>query len=345
MFKRFVIAALSVLVPLIACVAQDTLAVISSVPLPEVLEGKLNFASSPPGCGEDGNLSIYADDGDNDVRPAIFRLSPNGNVLAHIEIQKLQGFTNHTDFLFASGPNGETYVLLQNGYPYYDENQHKDVVEGTAGSTTQLLRFNATGDLISRISLPPQLYASGLASFSDGTVLVIESAPGQPYSRRPFVAKLFTAKGEQVRDVVLPAELSSPPRDGRHEMPIIVTMTARDGEEVWIVRVGYAPALVAISVKGDIRLRTKLKTPDGFRVINPRVAGDRLFTMLFPNEHKVEGEAVYAEFDTATGDVVQRLLGPGSRGVWHAICNSHNGMYFINSQERTLNVVAPAPQK
>lgn len=345
MLKRFLISLICVSVFPIGCAAQGKLAVISSVPLPEVLEGKLAQSSSPPGCGDDGSLTIYSDEGKEDVRPGIFRLSPNGNVLAHIDIQDLQGFTPHTNFDFASGPNGEIYLLLQDSYPWYDQSEHKIVVEGTASPTTELLRFSSTGDLISRTQLQPQFEASKLAVFSDGTVLLLGRAIGQGYNRGLLVARFLTGKGELSRDVVLPSELSSRHPDGRYEQPILVTMGAQDTGEVWVVRVGRAPVLLAISEKGDIRLTTKLKTPEGFRVINPRVAGDRLFTALLPVEQKAKREPEYAQFSAVTGDVVQVVLAPGPRGIWHAICNSSNGMYFINSQERTLNILALAPPK
>ena len=95
----------------------------------------------------------------------------------------------------------------------------------------------------------------------------------------------------------------------------------------------------AISEKGELLFTTKLKAPTGFRIINPRVAADRLFAALIPVEQHAKREPLYAQFDTATGEVTQIVLAPGSRPVWNALCYTPNGMQFINSKKRTLNVL------
>lgn len=290
-------------------------------------------------------MTIYADEGEEDVRPVLFRFSPNGNLLARIDIQHLQGFTADVNYDFASGPQGETYLLFQNRYPWYDENEHRVVVEGMTSPIGELLRFTSMGELISRTQLQPHFEASKVAVFSGGTVLVIGREIGQQYIRGPLVARLLTTKGELLREVLLPSELSARYPGRRYETPILVTMAVPDTDNVWMVRTGNTPVLSAISEKGDVLFTTKLKTPDGFRVIGPRVAGDRLFAALFPVEQKAKREPLYAQFDSVNGDVMQLALAPGPRGLWDAICNSSNGMYFINSQERTLNVMAVGPPK
>ena len=343
MVKRFLIPVLGVSMLAVGSGAQDRLAVLTSVPLPEELEGKLTSSNSLPGCGDDGNMTIYADEGEDSVRPVLFRLSPNGNLLTQIHIQHLPGFKADLNFASAPGLNGETYVLFQSRYPWYDEKQHKLEVEGASNPITELLRFSSTGELLSRIQLQPEFEASHVAVFSGGTILVIGRTIGQRYNRGPLVARLVTTKGELLHEVVLPRELSVRFPDRPYETPILVVMAVPRTDKVWLVRIGNTPVLSAVSEKGDLLFTTKLKTPDGFRVINPRVADDRLFAALFPVEQKAKREPLYAQFDTVTGEVTQTVLAPGPRGLWNAICNSSNGMYFINTQERTLNVLVPTP--
>jgi hypothetical protein len=343
MVKSFLILFLGVSMLAIGSAAQDRLAVLTSVPLPELLEGKLTSANSLPGCGDDGNMTIYADEGDDDVRPVLFRLSPNGNLLAKIDIQHVSGFNADLNFASAPGLNGETYVLFQGRYPWYNETQHKLEVEGASNPTTELLRFSSAGELLSRIKLQPQFEASHVAAFSSGTILVIGRTIGQQFNRGPLVARLLTATGELLHEVLLPRELSMRYTDRRYEVPILVVMAVPGTDKVWLVRIGNTPVLSAVSEKGDLLLTTKLKTPERFRVVNPRVAGDRLFVALVPIEQKAKREPLYAQFDPVTGEVTQTLLAPGPRGLWNAICNSSNGMYFINTQERTLNVLVPSP--
>ncbi len=120
-------------------------------------------------------------------------------------------------------------------------------------------------------------------------------------------------------------------------------MAVPHSDEVWLVRIGSMPVLSAISEKGELLLTTKIKTPEDFRIIGPRVAGDHLFAALIPAEQHAKRQPLYAQFDKVTGEVTQTVLAPGDRGLWNAICNSANGMYFINTRERTLNVLVPGP--
>ena len=148
-----------------------------------------------------------------------------------------------------------------------------------------------------------------------------------------------------MREVGLPSELSAPGPNRRYEQPLVpIPMTAPGTDNVWLVRTGNTPVVSAISKNGDLLFTTKLKPPKGFRIINPRVAGDRLFAALIPVEQHAKREPLYAQFDTDTGEMTQMVLAPGPRPVWNALCYSANGMFFINSQKRTLNVLVPTPQ-
>ncbi len=194
MNKRSLLAVVVLIILAMPCGGQEKLTVASSVPLPEELEGKLARSNSVPGCADDGTMMIYADEEDNDVRPSIFHISPNGNVLAHIEIRHLPGFT--ADYHFAPGPSGETFLLFQGSYPWYDENKHGLVVEETTNPMTELLRFSSTGELLSRLQLQPHFDADQVAVFSSGTIMLIGREIGQRYNRGPLVARLLSAQGD-----------------------------------------------------------------------------------------------------------------------------------------------------
>jgi hypothetical protein len=349
MIKRLLIPVLCVSLLAIAGGAQDRLEISSSVTLPAELRGQLESAASLPGCGDDGSMIIYADQGKDEFRPDIVRISPNGDLLARIDLQHLPGFTPDLNYYFAPGPNGETYLLLQGSYPWSEEvvenGQHKAVVHGNVDSATELLRFGSTGKLISRIQLQPQLGSSKLAVFSDGTVLIIGRVNPQEHNPGVLVAMLYDSKGTLLREVVLPTELSARDPDRRHATPILIPMAVPGTDRVWLVRTGDTPVLSSISESGNVIFTTVLKPPEGFRIINPRVAADRLFAALFSAEKKAKREPLYAQFDTATGEVTQIVVAPGPRPVWNALCYTPNGMLFINSQKRTLNVLVPAPQE
>ena len=169
--------ALAVSLLAIAGCAQDRLEVSSSVALPPELQGKLESSASLPGCGDDGSMTIYADDGHDEFRPEIVRISPNGDLLTRIDVQRIPGFAPELNYYFSPAPNGETDFLLQSSYPWKDEIARKRptkiVVRGTTNPTTELLRFSSTGELVSRVHLAPQLAGAKLAVFADGTILVI----------------------------------------------------------------------------------------------------------------------------------------------------------------------------
>jgi len=341
--------ALAVSLLAIAGSTQDRLEIASSVTLPADLQGRLESSGSLPGCGDDGNITIFADEGKDEFRPDIVRISPNGDVLARIDVQHLPGFTTDLNYYFSPGPNGETDLLLQSSYPWKDEiveNGHpRFVVRGTTNPATELLRFSSGGELVSRIHLVPQLAGSKLAVFANGTVLIIGRANPQEHNPGVLLALLYNSDGTHGREVRLPSELSAPGPNRRYEQPLVpIPMTAPGTDNVWLVRTGNTPAVSAISENGDLLFTAKLKPPKDFRIINPRVAGDRLFAALIPVEQHAKREPLYAQFDTDTGEMTQVVLAPGPRPVWNALCYSANGMFFINSQKRTLNVLVPTPQ-
>ena len=69
MIKRVFMPALAVSLLAIAGSAQDRLEISSSVTLPVELQGKLESSGSLPGCGDDGNMTIFADEGNDEFRP------------------------------------------------------------------------------------------------------------------------------------------------------------------------------------------------------------------------------------------------------------------------------------
>jgi hypothetical protein len=240
----------------------------------------------------------------------------------------------------APGPNGETYLVATKAKRY--KQQGYTFVEGHP----TLFRFDANGSLvISRPLLKAKL--PRIAVFDSGNFLLFSAGP---LDLAPE-AVLYSAEGVEINRI----DLSGTALDRRNDKKAkdapdenLVPLMAMSGNKIYIAT-GIAENAATITIVADdgkVISSSPLKVPTGFSLFWTRMEGDRLFSQLEckPNVTSCNASQYYAEFDTTSGAILATHRDTGSV-TKTPMCNTSNGMTFLNGAEQTLEVIIPTLAK
>jgi len=321
-------------------VAQETLAVQSSVVLPREIGTRLGEVNWRVGCGADGSISIPLSHEPSDTPSPIAKLSADGMLLAQIDFEQVPGFEKGIVEDFAPGPHGETYVVgnaLLRGSPETGLDYDPSLT---------LLRFDTTGHLIARRALTRKIAHPRMAVFSSGDALIVGLAFDGPY-RGLSLAALVSSEGVLIRETRLPEMFTNrePTYNSAHQpktkSPMLMPMLA-DGDRIVILREGKTGAVAFISNALEVSSVRRLKHPSGTSLHAPAALGtDWLFAIVEDTRPAPpRAPTKYGRFSlpegeiTATYDTQPPLVGPA--------CKNSDGIQFFDLIQGTLNVVVPA---
>ena len=321
-------------------VAQEALAVRSSVVLSPKISKRLGEVNFRVSCGADGSISIPLSHELSLTPSPIARLSADGTLLAQINFEQVPGFEKGIVEDFAPGPDGETYVL---GNAFVRGTPDTGVLYDQFST---LLRFDAIGHLIARHAVTRKIAHPRLAVFASGDALIVGLAFDGPY-RGLSLAALVSSEGVLLRETRLPEILTrqEPGYNSAHQpkmkSPMLIPMIG-DDDRVVIFREGGTGAVAFISNAFEISSVTALKHPSGTRVRAPAVLGTGwLFAMLEDlQQPDPRARTKYARFTLRDGEIAATyrdlpfLVGPA--------CKSSDEVLFFDITKGTLNVVVPA---
>ena len=308
--------------------AQSTLEVLSSVPAPAEMFGRSGWQPSMVGCGTDETITTYLQS-----RHEIVKFGLNGAISVRIDTAHLLGAEESWVEALAPGPNGEVYVLAAKA-----KRKQKGVTYVSGYPT--LFRFDANGGLV--VSRPlSKAIVPKIAVFDSGDFLLFDAGP---LDKAPE-AILYSADGVEIKRI----DLSGTALDRRSDKKAkespdekLVPSMAMSGNKVFIATgiADNAPTITIVADDGKVIASSSLKLPADFSLLWTRMEGEHLFAQLEcrPDAVSCRDSRSYAEFDTTDGRLLAIQHDHGFV-VSTPLCNTPNGMSFLNAAEKTLEVI------
>ncbi len=285
------------------------------------------------GCGTDETITTYLQ-----LRHEIVKFGLNGAVSVRIDTAHLLESGETWVESFAPGPKGEVYVLAAKA------TRPKNGVTYVSGYPT-LFRFDANGGLIISRSMSRSL-APKIAVFDSGNFLLFDAGRLDKVPE----AILYSAEGVEIRRI----DFSGTALDRRNDKKAkdspdenLVPSMAMSGNKIFIATgiAENAPTITIVGDDGKVIASSSLKIPTDFSLIWTRMEGERLFAELEckPNAVSCREGTHYAEFEPDGGAVLTVRHDRGSVRRT-PLCNTSNGMSFLNAAEGTLEVITPVLQ-
>ncbi len=293
--------------------------------------GHSGWQPSMVGCGADETITTYLQS-----RHEIVKFGLNGAVSVRIDTAHLLQAEETWIESLAPGPNGETYVVAARAKRY--KQQGVTFVDGHP----TLFRFDANGKpLVSRPLRKAKF--PRIAVFDSGNFLLFNAGP---LDQAPE-AILYSADGVEIKNI----DLSGTALDRRNDKKSkdapdenLFPFLAMSDNKVYIAT-GIAENAATITVVADdgkVISSSPLKVPPDFSLLWTRMEGERLFSQLEckRNADSCRDSRYYAEFDTTNGAVLAIQQDTGSI-AGTPMCNTLDGMSFINSADKTLKILTP----
>lgn len=295
--------------------AQDRLQAVSSTSLPKNLLTRLG-GGLRVGCPQEGGTLFGltpVTDTNWRMTHQMVALRPDGTLRAMIDLDKVPSMGMAFIGDFAPGPDGEIYVAATKIVATHSAvDQKGQIYERYHEEDPQLwvLRFSDTGRVIAITPIEAEFAYVRLAVFPSGSFLVVghlsvASLPGVPMPVENLIpyAAIFSRDGKLVRQVELPDTVLLPePRSyGSVKQPD--PMLGADGNIYVLAVPSEKPALTVVHPDGAVSDTVPLRIPNGFMLIEPRLAGERLIAQV--DEIKLQnGVREFVELDTRTGDLM-----------------------------------------
>jgi hypothetical protein len=240
-------------------------------------------------------------------------LKADGTSRATIDLDKVPGMGMAFIEDFAPGPDGEIYVAAKKIVATHSAvDQKGQIYERYHEEDSQLwiLRFSDTGRVLAMNPVEAEFAYVRLAVFPSGSFLVVgylsvASLAGKPLPEPNLIpyAAIFSRDGKLVRQVELPDTvlLAEPRTYGFVKQP--EPMLGADGNMYVVAVPSEKPALTVVHPDAAVSGTVPLRIPNGFLLIEPRLAVERLIGQI--NEIKLQNPIQkVVELDVRTGDLV-----------------------------------------